>query len=384
MSVPVASRGHRRRHDCARELERLARLKVAWRGVVLDEAQNIKNADSAQARAARAIEAGYRIALTGTPVENHVGDLWSLMELINPGMLGTQAAFRRSYFVPIQVQGDARAAERLRAVTGPFILRRHKSDATIIADLPAKQEYTVTCTLTREQATLYAAVLRDFDATLAQDESIERRGKILGALSKLKQICNHPAQFGGDNSALAGRSGKLARLEEMLEEVFDAGEAALIFTQFAEMGQLIRRRIESRFGRDVGFLHGGVAKNARDAMVERFAARRGADAFVLSLKAGGSGLNLTRANHVFHFDRWWNPAVENQATDRAFRIGQTKAVQAHKFLCGGTLEEKIALLIERKAAVSEQVVGSGEGWLTELSSAQLRDLVALALEAVAE
>jgi SNF2 family DNA or RNA helicase len=358
--------------------------QVAWRGVVLDEAQNIKNADSAQARAARSIEAGYRIALTGTPVENHVGDLWSLMEFLNPGMLDTQTAFRRSYFIPIQVEGDASAAERLRTVTGPFILRRHKSDATIIADLPAKQEYTVTCTLTREQATLYAAVLRDFEATLAQDESIERRGKILGALSKLKQICNHPAQFAGDNSALAGRSGKLARLEEMLEEVFEAGEAALIFTQFAEMGQLIRRRIETRFGRDVAFLHGGVAKNARDIMVERFQASSGADAFVLSLKAGGSGLNLTRANHVFHFDRWWNPAVENQATDRAFRIGQTKAVQVHKFVCGGTLEEKIALLIERKAAVSEQVVGSGEGWLTELSRTQLRELVALAPEAVAE
>jgi SNF2 family DNA or RNA helicase len=345
--------------------------RVAWRGVVLDEAQNIKNADSAQARAARSIEAGYRIALTGTPVENHVGDLWSLMEFLNPGMLGTQTAFRRSFFVPIQVQGGAAAAERLRSVTGPFILRRHKSDAAIIADLPAKQEYTVTCTLTGEQATLYAAVLRDFDATLAQDESIERRGKILGALSKLKQICNHPAQFAGDNSALAGRSGKLARLEEMLEEVFDAGEAALIFTQFAAMGQLIRRRIEARFGRDVAFLHGGVAKSARDAMVERFQTRSGADAFVLSLKAGGS-------------NRWWNPAVENQATDRAFRIGQTKAVQVHKYVCGGTLEEKIALLIERKAAVSEQVVGCGEGWLTELSSAQLRDLVALAPEAVAE
>ncbi len=358
--------------------------RVAWRGMVLDEAQNIKNAESQQARAARAISAEYKIALTGTPVENHVGDLWSLMEFLNPGLLGSHAAFRRDFFVPIQLQGNSAAAERLRAMTGPFILRRHKSDATIIADLPAKQEYTVTCVLTREQATLYAAVLRDFDATLAQDESLERRGKILAALSKLKQICNHPAQFAADNSPLAGRSGKLARLEEMLEEVFEADEAALIFTQFAEMGQLIRRRLEARFGRDVAFLHGGVAKGARDTMVEQFQARNGADVFVLSLKAGGSGLNLTRANHVFHFDRWWNPAVENQATDRAFRIGQTKAIQVHKFVCGGTLEEKIALLIERKAAVSENVVGTGEGWLTELSSTQLRDLVALSPQAVAE
>jgi len=358
--------------------------RVVWRGVVLDEAQNIKNAESQQARAARAIGGGYRVALTGTPVENHVGDLWSLMEFLNPGMLGTRAAFRRDFFVPIQVRGDTAATERLRAITGPFILRRHKSDTSIISDLPAKQEYTVTCTLTREQATLYAAVLRDFDVTLAQRESIERRGKILAALSKLKQICNHPAQFAADNSPLPGRSGKLTRLEEMLDEVLDVGEGALVFTQFAEMGTLIRKRLEARFGRDVAFLHGGVTKTARDTMVERFQQRVGPAVFVLSLKAGGSGLNLTRANHVFHYDRWWNPAVENQATDRAFRIGQTKAVQVHKLVCAGTLEEKIASIIDRKAAVSERVVGTGEGWLSELNSTQLRELVALAPEAVAE
>ena len=365
-----------------RDRDRLA--EVAWRGVVLDEAQNVKNAQSQQARAARSIGSGYRIALTGTPVENHVGDLWSLMEFLNPGMLGSQTAFRRDFFVPIHVRGDAAVTERLRLLTGPFILRRHKSDKRIIADLPAKQEYTVTCTLTREQATLYAAVLKDFDATLAQRDSIERRGKILGALSKLKAICNHPAQFAADNSPLPGRSGKLARLEEMLDEILEVGEAALVFTQFAEMGTLIAKRLEARFGRDVAFLHGGVPRSARDRMVERFQERAGPTVFVLSLKAGGSGLNLTRANHVFHYDRWWNPAVENQATDRAFRIGQTKAVQVHKFVCAGTLEEKIAALIDRKAAVSERIVGTGEGWLTKLSNARLRELVALAPEAVAE
>ncbi len=358
--------------------------RVEWRGMVLDEAQNVKNPDSAQARAARSIAAGYRVALTGTPVENHVGDMWSLMEFLNPGMLGTLTEFRREFFVPIQVQGNPQATERLRSITGPFVLRRLKSDASIISDLPAKQEYTVTCTLTREQATLYAAVLRDFDKDLDATDGMKRRGMILATLSKLKQICNHPAQFAGDNSALPGRSGKLARLEEMLEEVLDVGEAALVFTQFAEMGELIRRRLEQRFGHEVPFLHGGVAKTARDTMVEDFSGGTGPAVFILSLKAGGSGLNLTRANHVFHFDRWWNPAVENQATDRAFRIGQTKAVQVHKFVCGGTLEEKIALLIARKAAISERVVGSGEGWLTELSSSQLRELVALSAEAVAE
>lgn len=358
--------------------------KVRWRGVVLDEAQNVKNAESKQARAARALPSGYRVALTGTPVENHVGDLWSLMEFLNPGLLGSAARFRREFFIPIQALGNAAASERLRAVTGPFVLRRLKTDATIISDLPQKQEYKVFCTLTREQASLYAAVLRDFDATLEETEGIERRGKILAALSKLKQICNHPAQFAADNSPLPGRSGKLARLEEMLEEVLDAGDGALVFTQFAEMGALIVRRLQQRFGREVAFLHGGVPKGVRDGLVERFSRREGPAVFVLSLKAGGSGLNLTRANHVFHYDRWWNPAVENQATDRAFRIGQTKAVQVHKFVCAGTLEEKIDALIERKAAVSERVVGSGEGWLTELSSAQLRDLVSLAPEAVEE
>jgi superfamily II DNA or RNA helicase len=356
--------------------------KVRWRGVVLDEAQNVKNADSKQAQAARALRSGYRVALTGTPVENHVGDLWSLMEFLNPGLLGTATSFRREFFIPIQALGKPEASERLRTLTGPFVLRRLKTDATIISDLPAKQEYKVFCTLTREQATLYEAVLRDLDATLDESEGIERRGRILGALSKLKQICNHPAQFAGDNSPLPGRSGKLARLEEMLEEVTDAGEGALVFTQFAEMGALIVRRLQARFGREVAFLHGGISKQARDAMVARFASGAGPTVFVLSLKAGGSGLNLTRANHVFHFDRWWNPAVENQATDRAFRIGQTKAVQVHKFVCAGTLEDKIDALIERKAALSERVVGAGEGWLTELSSAALRDLVKLSPEAV--
>jgi SNF2 family DNA or RNA helicase len=356
--------------------------KVRWRGVVLDEAQNVKNADSKQAQAARALRSGYRVALTGTPVENHVGDLWSLMEFLNPGLLGSAASFRREFFIPIQALGKPEASERLRALTGPFVLRRLKTDATIISDLPNKQEYKVFCTLTREQATLYEAVLRDLDATLDESEGIERRGRILGALSKLKQICNHPAQFAGDNSPLPGRSGKLARLEEMLEEVAGAGEAALVFTQFAEMGALIVRRLQARFGREVAFLHGGISKTARDATVERFSRGAGPTVFVLSLKAGGSGLNLTRANHVFHYDRWWNPAVENQATDRAFRIGQTKAVQVHKFVCAGTLEDKIDALIERKAALSERVVGTGEGWLTELSSGQLRELVKLSPEAV--
>jgi SNF2 family DNA or RNA helicase len=364
-----------------RDLELLR--SVAWRGVVLDEAQNVKNPETKQARAARALSADYCIALTGTPVENHVGDLWSLMELLNPGLLGSQTDFKRRFFLPIQVTRDEAAAARLKQLTGPFILRRVKTDRAIIADLPEKLEMKVFCTLTKEQASLYAAVLKDLDEPLEEAEGIQRKGMILATLTKLKQICNHPAQFLGDGSAVAGRSGKLARLEEMLEEVLATGDRALLFSQFAEMGGLLQHHLQRTFGREVLFLHGGVPRARRNQMVERFqSAGNGPPIFILSLKAGGTGLNLTAANHVFHFDRWWNPAVENQATDRAFRIGQCKAVQVHKLLCAGTLEERIDAMIESKQGIAAQVVGTGEGWLTELSTAQLRDLLALRVEAL--
>jgi SNF2 family DNA or RNA helicase len=359
--------------------------KVGWAGVVLDEAQNIKNPETKQAQAARSLPADFRIALTGTPVENHVGDLWSIMEFLNPGWLGTQAEFRRNFYVPIQAQQDADAAEHLKRLTGPFLLRRVKTDQAVIADLPDKLEMKVYCTLTREQATLYAAVVEGITQSLEGTEGIQRRGLILGALTRLKQVCNHPAHFLGDNSALPGRSGKLARLTEMLEEVLEAGERALIFTQFTEMGELLRKHLQETFGREVLFLHGGVARAARQRMVERFQSEpAGPRLFILSLKAGGTGLNLTAASHVFHFDRWWNPAVEDQATDRAFRIGQVQNVQVHKFVCVGTLEEKIDEMIGRKQQVASRVVGAGEAWLTELSDAQLRELLALRREAFEE
>jgi len=365
-----------------RDLEALQQVK--WSGVILDEAQNIKNPETKQARAARALPAGYRVILTGTPVENHVGDLWSLMEFLNPGFLGTQAAFKRAFFVPIQAGHEPEAAARLRRLTGPFVLRRLKTDKAIIADLPEKLEMKVYCTLTREQASLYAAVVDEAAERLEASEGIERKGIVLATLSKLKQVCNHPAQFLKDNSAIPGRSGKLARLLEMLEEALEVDDRALVFTQFAEMGVLLQRHLQETFGREALFLHGGVSKGQRDRMVERFQADGGPPVFVLSLKAGGTGLNLTRANHVFHFDRWWNPAVENQATDRAFRIGQARRVQVHKFLCAGTLEEKIDAMIEGKKEVAERVVGAGEGWLTELSTAQLMDLMTLRPEAVGD
>ena len=358
-----------------RDIESLR--KVSWRGVVLDEAQNVKNPETKQAKAARGLQAGYRVALTGTPVENNVGDLWSIMEFLNPGLLGTQAAFKRTFFVPIQANRDESAMVRLKSLTGPFLLRRMKTDRSIISDLPEKMEMKVYCTLTREQASLYAAVVEEAVEALESSEGIRRKGVVLATLSKLKQVCNHPAQFLGDNSAIAGRSGKLARLAEMLEEILESGERALIFTQFAEMGEIIRSHLQETFGEEVPFLHGGVAKVKRDRMVARFQEDGGPSVFLLSLKAGGTGLNLTAANHVFHFDRWWNPAVEDQATDRVFRIGQTRRVQVHKFLCAGTLEERIDDMIERKKAVASAVVGTGETWLTELSTRELRDVIAL-------
>jgi len=356
-----------------------------WVGVVLDEAQNIKNPETKQAKAARAIQADYRLALTGTPVENNVGDLWSIMEFLNSNFLGTQAEFKNRFFIPIQAARDPEATERLKRLTGPFILRRLKTDKAIIDDLPEKMEMKVFCTLTKEQASLYEAVVKETMEALDETEGIQRKGVVLATLLKLKQVCNHPAHFLGDNSPVPGRSGKLTRLTEIAEEMAEVGDHALIFTQFAEMGAILQRYLQETFGREVLFLYGGTPKKHRDQMVERFQGHDdGPFLFILSLKAGGTGLNLTRANHVIHFDRWWNPAVENQATDRAFRIGQTKNVQVHKFICAGTLEEKIDEMIERKKEVAERVIGTGEAWLTELSTSELRNLFSLRKEAIGE
>ncbi|MBE3577930.1 MAG: DEAD/DEAH box helicase [Limnochordales bacterium] len=357
--------------------------RVHWSGVILDEAQNIKNPETRQAKAARSLTAEYRIALTGTPVENNVGDLWSIMEFLNPGYLGSQAQFQRRFFIPIQMRRDVEATSRLQRLTRPFILRRLKTDRNIITDLPDKIETKVYCGLTKEQASLYQAVVKDVERRLDETSGMERKGLILATLTKLKQICNHPAHFLGDRSSLPGRSGKLNRLTEIIEEILAVGDRALIFTQFTEMGELLQQYLEEQFGREVLFLHGGVPKRRRDEMVERFEKDDdGPPLFVLSLKAGGTGLNLVRANHVFHFDRWWNPAVENQATDRAFRIGQVRAVQVHKFVCVGTVEEKIDEMIESKLELAGRIVGTGEGWLTELSTDQLRELFALRKDAI--
>jgi superfamily II DNA or RNA helicase len=363
-----------------------ALTRVKWSGVVLDEAQNIKNASTRAAQAARALAARWRVALTGTPVENRLADLWSIFQVINPGYLGSAEEFRREFALPIERASDSDATARLKALTAPFLLRRVKTDRSVIADLPDKQEMKVYCSLTREQATLYEAVLQDTMRQIAESEGIQRRGLVLALLTRLKQVCNHPALLMHDGSPLSGRSGKLARLGEMLEEVVASDERALVFTQYAEMGRLLRDHLRERLDREVLFLHGGTPMEERDRLVSEFQTdANGPPVFVLSLKAGGTGLNLTRANHVFHFDRWWNPAVENQATDRAFRIGQTRNVQVHKYVCSGTFEETLDDLIERKIALAESIVGTSEAWITEMSTADLRQLFRLRRdEAVAE
>ncbi|RKN34789.1 DEAD/DEAH box helicase [Micromonospora musae] len=357
---------------------------IDWHRVVVDEAQAIKNAATRQAEAVRALPARQRVAVTGTPVENRLADLWSIMQFVNPGLLGPAATFKKRYAEPIERHGDAEAAERLRRITGPFVLRRLKTDSSIISDLPEKLEMEVVCNLTAEQASLYRAVVDDMLAKIESSEGIERRGLVLATMTRLKQICNHPAQLLRDGSPLDGRSGKLARLEEILDEVLAAGEKALLFTQYAEFGGMLRGHLSARFGREVLFLHGGVGKADRDAMVTRFQSPDGPPIFVLSLKAGGTGLTLTAANHVVHVDRWWNPAVEDQATDRAFRIGQRRRVQVRKFVCAGTVEEKVAALIADKRNLAARVVGTGEQWVTELSTTQLRELFALEAGAVVE
>jgi SNF2 family DNA or RNA helicase len=359
-------------------LRDLAVLRDAtWGRVVCDEAQAIKNSGTRQAQAVRAIPARTRLALTGTPVENHLAELWSIMDFCNPGLLGPAKRFRRRFQEPIELRQDADATAALKRATGPFVLRRLKTDKAIISDLPEKNEMKMWCPLTTEQATLYQAVVEDMMAAIADSEGIQRRGNVLSAMTKLKQVCNHPAHLLKDGSRLPGRSGKLARLEELADEIVEDGDKALIFTQFAEFGAMLQPYLAAQLDRPVLWLHGGLPKARRDELVERFQNDTEPMLFLLSLKAAGTGLNLTAANHVIHVDRWWNPAVEDQATDRAFRIGQSRDVQVRKFICTGTLEEKIDAMIERKKSLASSVVGTGEQWVTDQSTDQLRELFAL-------
>ncbi|PRY15340.1 DEAD/DEAH box helicase [Kineococcus rhizosphaerae] len=365
---------------------------VPWHRVALDEAQHVKNANTRQARAVRAIGAAHRVALTGTPVENRLEDLRAILDTTNPGLLGSAASFRDTFAVPIEKLGQAEPAARLAVVTRPFVLRRVKTDPAVAGDLPEKIEMTVRANLTPEQAALYRRVVDDLTARLADPGAdpggVSRRGLILAALTRLKQICNHPAHYLGDSSGVLHRgrhrSGKLELLDDVVTSARAEGEKVLCFTQFAEFGHLLGPHLSDLTGEPVPFLHGGVTRRGRDAMVEEFSASDGPGVMLLSLRAGGTGLNLTAANHVVHVDRWWNPAVEDQATDRAFRIGQHRQVQVRKLVSVGTLEERVDAVITRKRGLAESVVGSGEGWITELDTDALRELIRLGDDAVGE
>jgi SNF2 family DNA or RNA helicase len=359
--------------------------EVDWAVAVLDEAQNVKNPAAQQAAAARSLKATHRFALTGTPVENRLAELWSILEFCVPGYLGPLEKFRREYAMPIERYHDGEAADRLRSLVRPFVLRRLKSDPNVAGDLPPKEEMPVVCTLTREQATLYQAVVDESMRKIEGSDGIARRGNVLALITALKQICNHPAHYLGERGPLPGRSGKLARITEMLEETIAAGDHALVFTQFREMGDRLVAHLESALSTETLYLHGGVPREKRDEMVQRFQEDpRAPHVFVLSLRAGGTGLNLTRATRVFHFDRWWNPAVEDQATDRAHRIGQTEVVQVFQLLAAGTIEEKIDQMLREKRQLAEQIVGEGETWITEMSDADIRKLVTLSDATIAD
>jgi SNF2 family DNA or RNA helicase len=358
--------------------------RLSWDVVVADEAQNIKNPETQQAQAVCALQANQRVALTGTPIENRLEELWSILHFTNPGYLGGAKWFRKTFVQPLAAGQDRRAAERLQHLLKPVLLRRSKTNPLIQLELPEKWEYVEYAALTAEQAALYQSIVNQLFATLPESEGIRRRGHILTALVRLKQVCDHPCLAMGGSSSVE-RSGKLKLLLDLLETVVSDGESALVFTQFRDMGALLCDALAERFGWKPRFLHGGLSAGERGRIVEDFQAGRDpAQVLVLSLKAGGVGLNLTRANHVFHFDRWWNPAVEDQATDRVFRIGQVKDVQVHKLVCPGTLEERIDDLIQSKRRLSSMVVGNSEAWITELGNDALQELLALDVRAALE
>jgi SNF2 family DNA or RNA helicase len=349
--------------------------------VVLDEAQAIKNPGAKQTRAAKALKAEGRIALTGTPVENHLGDLWSIFDFINPGLLGSGNEFGR--YAKALSERPHNPFGPLRDLVRPYILRRMKTDRTVIADLPDKTEIKAFCPLSRKQAALYAETVAELSEALQEADGIRRKGIVLATLMRLKQICNHPSHWLSDNEWAETDSGKWARLREIAEVVAARQEKMLIFTQFREMTAPLAAYLGGIFGRSGVVLHGDIAVKNRKALVRTFQEDETVPFFVLSLKAGGSGLTLTAASHVVHFDRWWNPAVENQATDRAFRIGQKKNLLVHKFVCQGTVEEKIDALIEAKKGLSEDVLAGGDEInLTEIKDEDLLRMMALDLKSV--
>lgn len=354
-------------------------LEQKWHTAIIDEAQAIKNAATRQSRTVKQLKTDVRIALTGTPVENRLSDLWSLFDFINPGLLGNHKQF--AGFTKSLEQRESEKYAPLRKLVQPYILRRLKSDKRVIDDLPDKTEVTAWCGLAKRQATMYQAAVDEMAFKLQMVDGIKRRGTVLSFMSRFKQICNHPAQVTGDNNYLAEDSGKLLRLAELCEEIRARQEKVLVFTQFRELCNPLHHFLTNRFQRKGLILHGGTTPGRRLKLVEEFQTSDGPPFFVISLKAGGTGLNLTAASHVVHFDRWWNPAVENQATDRAYRIGQQRNVLVHKFVCRGTIEEKVDEMIRQKSSIAEELLSGGaETRLTELNDTELIQLVSLNLD----
>ncbi len=348
---------------------------LCWDAVILDEAQNIKNPHTKQSKAVRNLQANHKIALTGTPMENRLAELWSIFDFINHGYLGSLGQFQRRFVSPIEKDRDEGKIQQVQRFISPFLLRRTKKDQTVALNLPDKQEQKAYCPLTGEQASLYEQLVQDTLQNVEGLSGIERRGFILLMLNKLKQICNHPALYLKETEPkdIIERSMKTSTLMELIENIKDQNESCLIFTQYIGMGNMLKDVLEKHFGQRVLFLNGSVPKKERDKMIEQF--QNGTyDIFILSLKAGGTGLNLTAANHVIHYDRWWNPAVENQATDRAYRIGQKRFVHVHKLITTGTLEEKIDEMLERKQSLNNAVITS-DSWMTELSTDELKELL---------
>ncbi|GAC52984.1 ATP-dependent helicase [Gordonia amicalis] len=360
-----------------------------WHRIVVDEAQHLKNVNTIAAKAIRTIPADRRLALTGTPVENRLEDLRAVIDLVNPGLLGSASVFRARYAEPIERDRDPGALRRLSAITRPFILRREKTDPAIAADLPEKAEFAVRANLTVEQAALYRAVIDELMAALRdKQQRTLRRRNVLAALTRLKQVCNHPAHYLADGTDLVRdgehRSGKVELLADIVSTVADEGDRALVFTQFAAFGEMLSGWLGEQFGTEIPLLHGGLGRTERDRLVADFQSDDGPPVMLATLKAGGTGLNLTAANHVIHVDRWWNPAVEDQATDRAYRIGQNQKVSVHRFVCVGTIEERIDDMIAKKRELSRLTVAAGENWVSDLADDELFELFRLRDEAVSE
>lgn len=350
---------------------------IEWSTIALDEAQNIKNPQTKQSRAIRKLQGRHHIALTGTPMENRLAELWAIFDFANHGYLYNLPQFQKQYIVPIEKDNDTSKVEQLQAKIRPFLLRRTKRDPEVELNLPDKLEQKEYCPLTAEQASLYQQLVDETMDNIGKLSAFERRGLILQMLNRLKQLCNHPALYLKEQEPenITSRSEKMNKLVELTDSILEGQEAGLIFTQYIGMGEMIQQELESRFGLTVPFLNGSTPKHQRDQLVQDFQQGK-FPLFLLSLKAGGTGLNLTAANHVIHFDRWWNPAVENQATDRAYRIGQNRFVHVHKFITTGTLEEKIDSMLEKKQALNDEIISS-EQWITEMNDRELKELLQL-------